>query len=129
MKSQSPHLLIFSVFQSNMPADQNYKAHLSTQETLKLSGIPYIPVQGAYKGVKELGFIVSADQRKVVDDICKQYNQESYLEHHNDRYCELICADGTSKPLGTMVETTKDKAEKSDAYTLTPDGRYFVVEE
>ena len=129
MKAQSSHLFIFSVFQSNKPAEENYKAHLSTQETLKLSNIPYIPVQGAYKSIKELGFIVPADQRKIVADMCKKHNQESYLEHHNDKYCELICADGTSKPLGTMVEITKDKAEKLDAYTLTPDGRYFIVEE
>lgn len=127
MKAQSPHLLIFSVFQVDKTPEENLKAHKITEENMRMAGIPHIPVQGSYRNTKELGFIVSVDQRPLVKSLCHQYRQESYLEHFKDRHCELVFTD-FRVPIGTMVEATKEKAEKSESYTLTPDGRYFVTE-
>lgn len=127
MKAQSSHLLIFSVFQVDKTPEENLKAHKITEENMRMAKVPHIPVQGSYRNTKELGFIVPVEQRDLVKSLCHQYKQESYLEHHKDRHCELVFTD-FRLPLGTMVETTKEKAEASEAYTLTPDGRYFITE-
>jgi UDP-2,3-diacylglucosamine pyrophosphatase LpxH len=128
MLSQSTNLLIFSVFQSSKPMLENLYAHDKVKQSLKKSGINYIPCVGQYQGNTELSFIVSIENQTLVQDLCKQYNQESYLIHHGDRFCELMCSDGKTKPIGYMKEVTEAQAKTLEAWTKTPDDRYFICE-
>lgn len=128
MKTQSPHLLIFSVFQSRLSVYENLQEHHAVKNNLTENKIPHIEVKGKYKGGTELGLIVPASYKKIVNEFCSQYKQECFLEHHPDRHCDLVYLDGKRESLGTLIEVSKDRAEKMDAYTQTPDGRYFITE-
>lgn len=125
MKSQSSHILIFSVFQADKPSRENYVNHAIVKEILVKNKIPFIPVLGSYENTAELSFIVSVEHRNLVQTLCNTYNQACYLEHHKDRFCEAVFQEGRRVKLGTMTEVSEKKAKELGSFTKTPDGRFF----
>ena len=69
-----------------------------------------------------------AQYSRVAEIVLKDYDQESYLEHHNDRTCELVFGNGHRKKLGVMREVSEVEAMKKAAWTKTKDNRYFIAE-
>lgn len=128
MKSQSPHLVIVSCYQTDLPEVGNARNHYDLAEKLKLLSVPFTEVIGCYKGKIENSFMIPAVYERVARMIMNEYNQECYLEHHNDRSCELVYPNGARTKIGIMTEVPKEEAEKSIAWTLVPEtGRYFIV--
>ena len=127
MKSDSSHVLIFSVFQPDKPIKVNLANHEKAKEILIKNKISFIPSTGWYEKNSELSFIVLAEHRNIVQSLCRDYNQACYLEHHKDRSCEAVFEEGRRVKLGKMTEVSEKKAKESDSYTQTPDGRYFTT--
>lgn len=128
MRHLAPNLIIISAFQSTESLEKNKENHDNVLKNLKVLSVPYAVVKGCYKGKEELSVMIDAKYRSVVDLIMTSYNQESYLEHHNDRSCDLVYNNGARVKLGTMKNVTETMALSKDAWTKTSDGRYFIVE-
>jgi len=128
MKSQSPHLVIVSCYQKDLPEVGNVKNHFDLVNQLNLLSVPYIECEGVYDGVKEKSLIFAGQYKRVAEMICREYNQVCYLEHHNDRSCELIYSNGVKTKLGIMKEVTIKETEGKDHTYVPSTGRYFIVE-
>lgn len=130
MKSQSPHLIFVSCYQSDLPEVGNACNHYELLNKLRLLSVPYIEAFGCYKGKQERTVILEGQYARVADMIVREYNQESYLEHHNDRQCDIVYANGAREKLGTLEEVSETEAWKLDAWTSvdTVNGtRFFTV--
>lgn len=130
MKSQSPHLIFVSCYQSDLPEVGNTRNHYDLLDQLRLLSVPYMEAIGCYKGKEERTIILEGQYARVADMIMREYNQESYLEHHNDRQCDIVYANGARDRIGEMQEVSEQEARKLDAWTsVTSDKgvRFFTV--
>jgi hypothetical protein len=127
MKSESSHVLIFSVFQPDKSRHENLVNHAKVKDLLTKSGVKFIPCAGWYQRKAELSFIVLVEHRNLVQTLCRDYNQACYLEHHKDRSCEAVFQEGKRVKLGMMTEVSQKTAEEAESCTKTPDGRYFTT--
>ena len=128
MKHLSQHLVIVSTSLSNLTEDENKKRHDELTRYLNLMSIPHEELTGRFGGVNELCVMMDVQHSRVAEIVLRDYDQESYLEHHSDRTCELVFANGHRKKIGVMHEVTEVEALKKLAWTKTKDGRYFVAE-
>jgi hypothetical protein len=90
--------------------------------------IPHEELVGKFGESNEYCVMFDAQHRRIAEMVLKDYDQEFYLEHNNDRTCELVFNDGNRKKIGTMREVTEAEALKKPAWTKTKDNRYFVAE-
>lgn len=130
MKSQSPHLIFVSCFQSDLPEISNTRNYWDLLDKLKLLNVPYMEATGCYKGKQELSIILEGHYARVADMIVREYNQESYLEHHNDRLCDIVYSNGAKDRIGKMEEITEEETLNIEAWTsvITNKGkRFFTV--
>ena len=120
------NILIFSVYQSDKELSVNLAAHNNLMDYLKRNSYPVSEVQGSYKGIPEKSIlVVDFEHRSIVEDFVKAYNQESYLESHNDRSSNLIFSDGTKQAIGKLVSVPRDEALQNDSYSYNDQG-YFL---
>lgn len=124
-----PNILIVSVFQNHLHKDVNTHVHNETLKAMIDAGIPAIELQGRYKGVNELSILVEGfEYRQTVEKIAKSFNQESYLESHNDRHTNLIFLNGSVQSIGTLTPVSKEEAEKADAFSYNAHvNQYYIV--
>lgn len=123
-----PNILIVSVFQKGVDAKQNVESHAQVLQTLKSTGVPHVELQGKYNGIEELSILVQGfEYRSVVERLAKAFNQECYLESHNDRATSLVFADGSRQNIGTLVNVTKEEAEANGSYSYNPNAGYFIT--
>lgn len=125
-----PNILIVSVFQRGVNRNQNVDTHIQVMQTLKDTGIPYVELQGKYNGIEELSILIPGfEYRPVVEKLVKTFNQESYLESHNDRSTSLVYADGEREYIGKLVSVSKEEAERAGAYSYNPlvDAYYIAI--
>lgn len=125
----NPNILIFSVFQKTNTHELNVTNHNKILRALKGYGIPVIELQGKYNGADEMSLLISGfEHRAVVEVLCKDFNQECYLESHNDRDTNLVFPDGSRQNIGKLVPVTKEEAEVNGSYSYDPQvGQYFVT--
>ena len=128
MKHISKHLLIVSTSLSNLPESENKARHEELTRYLNLMSIDYDELTGRFGGTDEWCVVLDGEQVRVAEMILREYEQESYLEHHNDRTCELVFSNGIKTKIGVMREVTEAEALKKPAWTKTKDNRYFVAE-
>lgn len=115
------NILIFSVFQAKHSKALNVDTHAQVLATLKQAGLPVLELQGKYKGNEELSILVDGfEHRATVERLCKTFNQECYLESHNDRATSLVYPDGTRQDVGTLVPVSKQEAEAVGSYSYNP---------
>lgn len=115
------NILIFSVFQKGKSLTANEYAHKGVLAVLKYDGIPFLELQGKYDGAEELSILVDGfEHRSTVERIAKTFNQECYLESHNDRATFLVYQDGTTKSIGTLIPVSKQEAEAVGSYSYNP---------
>lgn len=116
-----PNVLIFSVFQSKLPEIVNKLAHTQLIAVLEKQGYPVMELQGRYNGSNELSILISGfEHRAMVERICQDFNQECYLESHNDRATFLVYPDGRKESIGTLTPVTKQEAEAVGSYSYSP---------
>jgi hypothetical protein len=102
--------------------------HAEALKVFKASNVPVLELQGKYQGVEELSILVpSFDYRYEVETLAKQYNQECYLESHNDRATSLVYPDGTRQSIGTLTPVSQAEAEASIGYSYNPIMKQFYV--
>lgn len=128
MKNQSSELIIVSVYNSTKSKEENRNNHLDTLSNLDMLSIPYQSITGSYKGIEEESIILPLSHERVAQMIARDFSQDSYLRHNNDRSCELVFSSGAVEKIGTMVEVTEGIAKSKDAWSRGMDGRYFIVE-
>lgn len=123
------NILIFSVFQKNQTEESNKAAHVQVLQALRDSGIPSMELQGKYNGTPELSILVDGfEYRQTVEKACKAFNQECYLESHNDRATSLVFPDGSRQHIGTLVAASQSEAEASGSYSYNPIiKQHFIV--
>lgn len=124
-----PNILIFSVFQNSVSKKQNEINHNEVLKAIQDKGISAMELQGRYNGSNELSILVSGfEHRALVEHTCKAFNQESYLESHNDRATFLIYKDGRRESIGTLTPVSKEEAESSIGYSYNPlVDQYFIA--
>lgn len=124
-----PNVLIFSVFQKGLPELVNQMAHKQLFAILERQGFPVLALSGRYNGVNELSILIEGFQhRETVERLCKEFNQESYLESHNDRATFLVYPDGRRESIGTLTPVSKTEAKASSGYSYNPVvDQYFVT--
>jgi len=86
-------------------------------------------VIGRYQGEDEDSYILSASHatREHVLTIAKEYGQEGVLYLDNQRSAWLLYTDNQEDEyIGEFVSTSKENAEKQDAYTKV-EHKYYVV--
>lgn len=128
MKHLSSHVIIVSASKENLPVVENMKRHKELAGYLQMLNVPFEEVIGLYDGVIEHSIMIDGDNRRIAAMIVRDYEQMCYLEHHNDRTCELVYPDWSRKKIGTMHEVTEQEAMKKNNWTQTKDKRYFVAE-
>ena len=93
-------------------------------------GLQYKQVEGCYKGVSEVSFMVMTpceSTLEVVKDLgLKSFGQESVLFRGYDGRCVLYYGDGGIERLGTFKQVSQSEALQNDAYTLV-DGKYWII--
>lgn len=124
-----PNVLIFSVFQKTVAKHVNEMAHLQLFSALKSEGLPVLELKGKYEGSDELSILIEGFQyRDYVERICKIFNQECYLESHNDRTTFLVYPDGRSVNIGTLTPVSKSEAMEKGSYSFSEAvGQYYVL--
>lgn len=112
------NILIVSVFQSKLSQALNHDTHREVLKALKDSGVPVLELQGRYNGVNELSILVDGfEHRSTVERIAKTFNQECYLESHNDRATFLVYPDGRRESIGTLTPVSKQEAEQVGSFS------------
>lgn|SRR5574343_113008 len=133
MRERVPHVLIFSVEQASKGAELNAKNVRYAERMMKLFNVQFIKGLGVYRGESESCFIVSYDDKAIVERLTGATNQESIFERDTDGSCWLhfIGEEGKTigKPnfLGVWVEVNKEKAVNTKNYTEV-NGRYFIAQ-
>lgn len=116
-----PDILIVSVFQTAKTESENQSAHNKVLTVLKSEGIPCIELLGRYNGVNEKSILLEGfENRRLVERLAKEFNQECYLESHNDRATFLVYQDGTRQSIGTLTAVSQDEAEQAIGYSYNP---------
>ena len=128
MKHLSSHVIIVSSSKETLPVTENAKRHKELTGYLRMLSVPFEEVIGLYDGVIEHSVMLNGDNQQVAAMIVRDYEQMCYLEHHNDRTCELVYPDWSRKKIGTMREVTEQEAKKKNNWTQTKDKRFFVAE-
>lgn len=128
MRTPIEPIVIFSADLSLLTDEQNKLKRDYVKFRLDRLGVPFIKVQGAYKGTKEHSFLVHGSNLKAAQDLAKLTGQESILVRDEDGVAFLEYQNGTRERLGHMVAVSKDEALASDAYTYRPDlNTYYIV--
>jgi len=116
-----PNVLIFSVYQKSDSTQKNIITHCGVFQELKRRGLPVVELSGRYAGDYEYSILIQGfENRAMVERMCQEFNQECYLESHNDRASFLVFPDGTRKSIGTLKAVSKEEAEASDSYSYNP---------
>ncbi|NJO48173.1 MAG: hypothetical protein HC840_00495 [Leptolyngbyaceae cyanobacterium RM2_2_4] len=129
MRALNSNILIVSVFQLKLSQALSHDTHREVLTALQDSGVPVLELQGRYNGVNELSILVDGfEHRATVERIAKTFNQECYLESHNDRATFLVYPDGRRESIGTLVGVSKHEAETVGSYSYNPlVDQYFVT--
>lgn len=124
-----PNVLIFSVFQKSRTLSVNQLAHKQIFKLLEEQGLPVLHLSGRYDGNEELSILVEGfEHRATVERLCKEFNQECYLESHNDRASFLVFPDGSKQSIGTLVAVSESEAETLGSYSYNPVvDQYYVT--
>jgi hypothetical protein len=109
----------------NMRATDNLERFL---DEIKAS---YIKCKGVYKGEAEISFLVKIPSNEIefgLSDIAfKEFDQESVLIQDSQGKCFLKYANGSTEDIGKLTSITEKEAEKIDAYTKLPSGKYLAT--
>lgn len=122
------NILVFSVFQLGLTHEQNFRTHVRVLSELKSNLIPCGELKGRYNGTDEMSImIVGFQHRELVESLVKTFNQESYMESHNDRKSFLVYSTGLKEYIGTLTPVSRAEAEASGAYSYSPPLDQFFV--
>lgn len=128
MRSINSNIMIFSVYRSGTSSFDNYYAHRKAVENFQHAGIPFVELEGVFNGVKELSIMVLGFQyRQIVESYSREYNQECYLESHNDRVTFLVYPDGSRIRLGVLRSVSQSEALAARGYTYRPDTNTYYL--
>lgn len=129
MRAILPNILIFSVYQSKLSQALNFDTHNEVMQALKGAGVPVLELDGVYNGSSEKSILVDGfEHRATVERLCKTFNQECYLESHNDRATSLVYPDGSRVAIGTLQNVSEVEAKQNGSYSYNPKAdAYFVT--
>jgi hypothetical protein len=127
MKSLSQNLIIVSTSLNTLTDNENTERHRELTLYLNLMNIPHEELTGQFGGINEYCVMFDAQYSRVAEIVLKDYDQESYLEHHNDQTCELVFSNGHRKKIGVMREVSEEEALKRNAWTKNK-GKYYVAD-
>jgi hypothetical protein len=102
-------------------------------DILKVRGLPFKPLIGCYKGIQKSSYLVPLksledDRLETLIDLARRYDQESILIADENRECQLLYVKtGKIEYLGVMTHVEESEALKSDAWTKTLDGFYYIT--
>lgn len=122
-------LYIFSTMKAdNKPLD-NEEAHSLLTDYFKATGIPFIEIEGRYKGTNELGFLMSADHvpEEAIQLYAKHGKQETYLvlEWHQRGIYKAVSVSvqsGAKEFLGYFRSMSKENIDRLNLdYTYRKD--------
>lgn len=129
MRDLKPNVLIFSVFQKSQSESVNQKVHAMILAEMQKSALPVIELQGRYNGVNESSILIQGfEHRETVQRLCREFNQECYLESHNDRATFLVYPNGKTESIGTLTNVSKDEAIQNGSYSFNAIAdAYFIT--
>ena len=122
---------ILSVKQAHLTDKSNNRADQEARIYFKAHGISYKVVNGCYKGVTELSYVVNAAHAVQVRELAARYNQDSVLFLDSDRSAFLRYLDSFDHEvyIGQFKSTSAQIALGRDAYTHDETADlYYVVD-
>jgi len=123
-------VIILSAELSDLSNEENLKRSINLGACLEDLGLNFSKVQGCYKGVKELSFMViikdQAEMYAIQDFAFKNFNQESILYQDANGLCHLEYQNGDSEVLGRFEQINPKYIETVDAYTVI-NNRVFTI--
>jgi hypothetical protein len=127
-------MIIFSAVQAYVDNLDNLKNMADVSTVLVQNHINYHCVSGTYGGLEEDGYCAYlpanpsapeyASKLAVIEEQCRLYNHESYLEVAAERTARLVFLDGQPMEFLGNVRISSFKPEAGD-YTRFADGRYL----
>lgn len=95
---------------------------------MKNQDLPVLELEGKYNGTEERSILVRGfEHRSIVEKLCKEFNQECYLESHNDRSTALVYPDGHRESLGTLIPVSRSEAEAVGSWSYNPEVRQYFI--
>lgn len=134
--SQERTLYIFSTMKAGRKPLENEEAHSLLTDYLAAVNVPYIELQGCYKGVHELSLLVDARSipEEAIRVICLKGEQECYMiaENHKHGLYKATLVDtksGQKEFIGYLRELSKEVIDRLDLdYSYRKDiNKYFAV--
>jgi hypothetical protein len=113
---------LFSVYRTDDAL--NIMNHELTKQHLSNTGIAFIECNSRYEGINEKCFLVDARHETKVNQLSKDFNQDSVLFIDALNNATLIYKDGTIDKLGAFKRVDRDNATKKIAYTQIGDQFY-----
>ena len=121
--------IIFSAAREGREGNENDAQHAIAREYLRNASIPFIEVNGVYKGIAErslLATVTKPEDRAYILATAKAFDQESVLAVDGARQARLETTDGTLiARLGAFKLV--DSIEGRDAYTEL-DGKFYACD-
>ena len=128
-------VMILSAEKHGLNQMENEQRTAELESCLRMYGAPFKQVEGAYKGVTEIAFVVVlparwAFQRETIDELLSlaaDFEQESVLVvHANDSAADFINVETReSTPAGTF-ERVKTPGDRDYTYDVVND-TYYVI--
>ena len=119
-------ILIFSVYRSNNPEDNNDDNHACVIQKLKQLKINHKELEMHVNGSYRKAILLPTKYKTDVVKLCKQFNQPSYIESDMDRLTEIVMINNNSRIIaGTIIHANKYEAQESNLYFYDPSYDYY----
>ena len=129
-----PAFAVFSAERASLSPLANIQRARDLSDWLTSSAHDHAAVSGCYNGARESGQLVllydglSGQAWQDCVMLAAQYGQESILYVDDDRQAFLFSlATSEFSSVGAWKETTQAHAESLPAYTIGPEGRYWIA--
>ena len=120
-------VVIFSVFQGDDRGFFDEANHKSVLLALRRNNIPFVELEGCYKGREELSVLLPAAYLENASVIATFHNQQSLLLLDNERGATLSdLKTGEKRFIGFWIPVTKESALAEESWTRK-DGHYYIV--
>lgn len=114
-RKEKDSIIIFSVFRKNETDSYNTEIHDAVKETLKAKNVGFKEIL-TMGNTSKLNFLVLSYHIDVVKDLCKQFNQATYIFSGPERetsYCDM---NDVKNEIGTLKRIEPIEAKELNDY-------------
>lgn len=113
-------LAFISAFRDTLTLEENNHRHKYMSEVLTRLKVLHRPIEGMFKGTKELSFLVHLTNEvtlELIQSVAIEFDQESVLYRDSNNQVWNVNSKGEQDSLGTFRKITKEQADQVTAWT------------